>query len=58
MKLSGEAWIEFEVRDGVIYQVATFRLLGVFGRLYWYATYPFHLILFPEMVKILAAGWK
>ncbi len=58
MKLPGEAWLEFAIKDGELHQTATFRPLGVLGRIYWYATYPFHLILFPGMVKVLASGWK
>lgn len=57
MKLPGEAWLSFEVTDNHLIQTATFRPRGVFGRLYWYATSPFHLILFPKMAKALAAGW-
>jgi len=58
MKLPGEAWLEFEIKDNYLHQTATFRPKGLFGRLYWYSTYPFHLILFPKMAKILANGWK
>lgn len=58
MKLPGEAWLSFEVKDEQLIQTATFRPHGLLGRLYWYSTYPFHLILFPTMAKILAAGWS
>lgn len=57
MKLPGEAWLSLEVTDDRLIQTATFRPHGLFGRLYWYSTYPFHLILFPAMARILASGW-
>ena len=57
MKLPGEAWLEFKIIDNVLHQTATFRPLGLFGRIYWYSTLPFHLILFPQMIKILSQGW-
>ena len=57
MKLPGEAWLEYRVLDGNISQIATFRPKGLFGRLYWFSTYPFHLIIFPQMIKRLANGW-
>lgn len=57
MKLPGEAWLEFSVLGNTLYQTATFRPLGIFGRLYWWTTLPFHYLIFPRMVKKLAAGW-
>lgn len=58
MKLPGEAWLEYEVAGDQLHQVATFRPKGVFGRVYWYAVYPLHLIIFPQMLKRLGRGWK
>ncbi|MGJ8657014.1 MAG: SDR family oxidoreductase [Akkermansiaceae bacterium] len=58
MKLPGEAWLEYEVDGDRLHQVATFRPKGVFGRVYWYAVYPLHLIIFPQMLRRLASGWK
>jgi len=57
MKLPGEAWLEFYISKDSLVQTATFRPLGLFGRLYWYLTFPFHLILFPRMARKLAKGW-
>jgi len=57
MKLPGEAWLEFTVQEGRFIQTATFRPKGLWGRFYWYATYPFHLVLFPRMCAKLASGW-
>lgn len=51
MKLPGEAWLEFRIRDKKLQQVATFRPLGVWGRLYWYAVLPFHELIFKGMIK-------
>lgn len=55
MKLPGEAWLEFRVKnkDGKqwLEQKATFRPLGVWGRLYWYLVLPFHAFVFPGMAK-------
>jgi len=58
MKLPGDAWLEYEIKDNVLYQTATFRPKGLLGRLYWLTTSPLHVILFPAMAKKLAAGWK
>lgn len=54
MKLPGEAWLEFEVKNGVLHQEATFRPLGISGRLYWYSVFPFHGLIFNGMLKKLA----
>lgn len=55
MKLPGEAWLEFKItEDNVLTQTATFRPLGVLGRLYWYAVLPFHGYIFKGMLNQLA----
>ena len=54
MKLPGEAWLEFKIKDGVLHQEATFRPLGLSGRLYWYSVLPFHGLIFNGMLKKLA----
>ena len=55
MKLPGEAWLQFEVKDkdgkGVLVQTATFRPLGLWGRVYWFAVLPFHGLIFPQMAR-------
>ena len=56
MKLPGEAWLEFQVKDGNLSQTATFRPQGLLGRVYWFSVLPAHWILFPQMAKRLAAG--
>ena len=54
MKLPGEAWLEFFIKDKVLHQHATFRPLGVLGRVYWWLVYPFHNIIFGGMLKKIA----
>ncbi|QOD62008.1 SDR family oxidoreductase [Polaribacter haliotis] len=51
MVLPGEAWLEFKIEDGVLYQTATFRPHGLAGRLYWYAVMPFHWFVFNGMIN-------
>jgi hypothetical protein len=58
MKLPGEAWLDYEIKGNTLHQTATFRPKGLFGRLYWYTVCPMHLIIFPQMLKRLASGWK
>ncbi|MFO7924258.1 MAG: SDR family oxidoreductase [Bacteroidales bacterium] len=54
MKLPGEAWLEFNIIDGKLYQTATFRPLGLWGRIYWYSVLPFHAIIFRGMIRNMA----
>lgn len=54
MKLPGEAWLEFKIKDNLLYQTATFRPKGVWGRLYWYAVYPWHGIVFKGLINQLS----
>jgi uncharacterized protein YbjT (DUF2867 family) len=55
MKLPGEAWLEFKIteKDGktCLNEVATFRPNGLWGRLYWYLMWPFHLFIFKGMAN-------
>lgn len=50
MKLPGEAWLEFKIQENCLYQTATFRPSGLWGRLYWYAVLPFHYFIFNGMI--------
>jgi hypothetical protein len=50
MVLPGEAWLEFKIENGTLYQTATFRPKGLAGRLYWYAIAPFHWFIFNGMI--------
>jgi hypothetical protein len=55
MKLPGEAWLEFKIDEtNTLTQTATFRPLGLPGRLYWYAALPFHGFIFKGMIKKIA----
>lgn len=56
MKLPGEAWLEFKIEGNKLKQTATFRPLGLAGRLYWYAVLPFHGLIFKGMLKGLTNG--
>jgi uncharacterized protein YbjT (DUF2867 family) len=55
MKLPGEAWLEFRIdNQNVLHQTATFRPLGLLGRLYWYSVLPFHGFIFSGMIRNIA----
>jgi len=56
MKLPGEAWLEFKIKDKMLYQTATFRPLGLWGRIYWYSVSPFHFIIFKGMIRRIASA--
>ncbi len=51
MKLPGEAWLEFKIKDNKLIQSAYFYPKGVFGRLYWYTLVPLHYFIFKNMIK-------
>lgn len=58
MRLPGRAWLEFEVKDhgnsATIRQTALFEPSGLWGRLYWYALYPLHQLVFGGMLRAIA----
>ena len=62
MILPGKAWLEFtlEERDGktLLSQDALFAPRGLGGQIYWYLVSPFHLFIFPTMLRniVKAAG--
>ncbi len=55
MKLPGEAWLEFRIKETgdqyLLLQNATFRPLGLLGRIYWYCVLPFHGYIFRKMAR-------
>jgi len=55
MKLPGRAWLQFDVvgdsSSSTIRQTAIFDPVGLFGLTYWYALYPFHLLVFRGMLR-------
>lgn len=53
MKLPGEAWLEFKIKNGNLIQTATYRPVGILGRLYWYSMLPFHYFIFNGMINKL-----
>ena len=53
MRLPGEAWLEFDMKESTITQTATFRPKGLWGRLYWYAVLPLHGFIFKGMLKAI-----
>ena len=58
MRVPGRAWLEFEavpVADGaVIHQTAVFEPVGLSGRLYWYALWPVHALIFGGLLRAIA----
>jgi hypothetical protein len=60
MKLPGRAWLEFEVTgddsSATIRQTAIFDPMGLWGRLYWYALYPLHQLVFGGMLRRIVAA--
>ncbi len=57
MKLPGEAWLEFGVErapeGSYLHHVVIYEPKGVLGRLYWYATYSLHALVFRGMHKAI-----
>lgn len=56
MKVPGEAWLEFSIKNNTLYQTATFRPKGALGILYWYLLYPLHYIIFNGMTKEIVSA--
>lgn len=55
MKLPGEGWLEFRIDESnILHQTATFRPKGLWGRLYWIFSGPFHFFIFSGMIKNIA----
>jgi uncharacterized protein YbjT (DUF2867 family) len=55
MKLPGEAWLEFRIDEAnVLHQTATFRPMGIWGRVYWFSVLPFHGLIFRGMIRNIA----
>ncbi len=53
MKLPGEAWLEFRLENNKLYQTATFRPKGLWGRIYWFSVVPFHHFIFRGLINHL-----
>jgi uncharacterized protein YbjT (DUF2867 family) len=57
MVLPGKAWLEFTIIESqgqrIVRQEASFSPRGLGGQLYWYAVLPFHVFVFPTMLRNL-----
>ncbi len=67
MVLPGKAWLEFRISEieeagkvkTKVEQEATFSPRGLGGQLYWFVILPFHVIVFPTMLRnLVKAGAK
>lgn len=60
MRLPGDAWIEWRTDelDGrtCLVQRARYVPRGILGRLYWWAVVPFHVAIFPAMLRRIASA--
>ncbi len=59
MKLPGNAWLQFEMREGedgatALEQTALFAPRGLIGLGYWYGLYPVHAWIFGGMIRAIA----
>lgn len=58
MKVPGRAWLQFEAiqeeRGTKLVQTAYFAPVGFLGWLYWYGIYPFHALIFSDLVAAVA----
>ncbi|MDQ3738426.1 MAG: SDR family oxidoreductase [Actinomycetota bacterium] len=65
MKMPGRAWLEWTVAeanedsgdpgDTIVAQRAIYHPAGIWGRLYWWAVWPFHFLVFPRIMRRLLA---
>lgn len=53
MRMPGLARFIFSLGNGELRLRAEFQSAGIWGELYWWATYPIHLLLFPKTLKRL-----
>ena len=55
LKAPGRAWLQFEVKgdttSSTIRLTSIFDPVGLAGLLYWYAFYPFHVLVFSRMLN-------
>jgi len=45
--------LEFKIENDALIQTATFRPLGLMGRLYWLMVLPWHAVIFKGLVNKL-----
>ena len=62
MRLPGRAWLTWTLEEAAggtqIVQEATFEPHGFLGRAYWYAVSPFHVYVFPQLLRGIVASAK
>jgi len=56
MKLPGWAWLEFSIdanedASNTLSVRAYYQPSGFLGKVYWYACYPFHSIIFQDLIE-------
>jgi uncharacterized protein YbjT (DUF2867 family) len=55
MRLPGDAWLEWRIttspRGTRVTQRARFKPRGLLGRAYWYSVAPFHVLVFPGLLR-------
>jgi uncharacterized protein YbjT (DUF2867 family) len=55
MLLPGDAFLEWKIektpQGSLVQQIASYKPRGVFGRLYWLAVAPFHVYIFPGLLR-------
>lgn len=61
MKLPGEAWLSWKISEADdhatrLVQTAHYVPRGLFGRAYWWSLFPVHKIIFPVMIRRIAAA--
>ena len=60
--MPGRGWLQYEI-DGdesgsVVRQTALFDPVGIAGLIYWYSLYPFHQIIFKDMLQKIVSEMK
>ncbi|MBN2198631.1 MAG: SDR family oxidoreductase [Candidatus Aminicenantes bacterium] len=51
MRLPGRAWLELRLEGETLVQTAFFLPRGWLGRLYWYAIWPLHSLVFSDLIR-------
>jgi membrane-associated PAP2 superfamily phosphatase len=51
MIVPGKAWLEFAIAGQTLTQTAHFLPKGLWGRLYWLLTMPFHFFVFKDLAR-------
>lgn len=55
MKQPGECWLEFRIGPGnLLHLTATFRPIGIWGRIYWLLLWPWRTMIYMGMIRNIA----